>query len=94
MFHLVLFYMGGAYALERVPSDNLTAQGVDACPSGTEHLPRLTGLDWSPPPIPHFGASNKGHGKCAGLFKCGWEKAWQHRFPVAMLERKRAQGDM
>lgn len=45
----VVLHGGGAYALERVPSDNLTAQGVDACPSGTKHLQRLTGLDWRPP---------------------------------------------
>lgn len=50
MFLLVLLYMGGGvYALERVPSDNLTAQGVDACPTGIKHLPRLTGWDWRAP---------------------------------------------
>lgn len=46
MFPLVLLFIGGAHTLERVPSDNLPAQGVDTFPTDTKHLPRLTGLNW------------------------------------------------
>lgn len=69
-------YVGGDCAVERVPSDNLPpAQRMDTFPTGTEHLPRLTGLDgraaWEGP---CFGASKQGHGKCAGLYEHGWGK--------------------